>query len=86
MREAIQRLVEEGLVTKIPHRGAFVFLPTHKEIEEISSLSVVLERFILERAIERWKPEHEMALRQIVDQMRLAAGQRDFVKLYELDF
>lgn len=86
VREAIQRLVEEGLVKKIPHRGAFVYLPTFKEIEEISSLRVVLERFIVERAIERWQPEHESALRGIIDQMRVAAGRRDFVQLYEQDY
>lgn len=86
VREAIQRLVEEGLVTKIPHRGAFVYLPTRKEIEEISSLRVVLERFIVERAIARWQPEHELALRQIVEEMRNAASQRDFVQLYEQDY
>ena len=79
VREAIQRLVEEGLVNKVPHRGAFVYLPTRKEIEEISSLRVVLESFIVERAIERWQPEHELSLRQIVDEMRTAASQRDFV-------
>lgn len=86
VREAIQRLVEEGLVKKIPHRGAFVYLPTLKEIDEISSLRVVLERFIVERAIERWQPQHEAALRGIVDQMRVAAGQRDFIQLYEQDY
>lgn len=86
VREAIQRLVEEGLVKKIPHRGAFVYLPTFKEIEEISSLRVILERFIVERAIERWQPQHEAALRGIVDQMRVAASQRDFIQLYEQDY
>ncbi len=86
VREAIQRLVEEGLVNKVPHRGAFVYLPTLKEIEEISSLRVVLERFIVERAIARWQPDHESALRKIVDQMRSAAGQRDFQQIYELDY
>lgn len=86
VREAIQRLVEEGLVNKVPHRGAFVYLPTLKEIEEISSLRVVLERFIVERAIARWQPEHELALRQIVAQMRQTAEERDFQQIYELDY
>ena len=86
VREAIQRLVEEGLVNKVSHRGAFVYLPTRQEIEEISSLRVVLERFIVERAMARWQPEHETALRQVVDQMRLAAAQRDFQQLYEQDY
>jgi DNA-binding GntR family transcriptional regulator len=44
IREAIQSLVEEGLAQKAPHRGAVVYIPTREEIEEISSLRVVLER------------------------------------------
>jgi DNA-binding GntR family transcriptional regulator len=86
VREAIQSLVEEGLVNKIPHRGAFVFLPSASEIEEISSLRVVLERFIIERVIERWQPRHEENLRRIVAEMREAAAQGDFQQVYEYDY
>jgi DNA-binding GntR family transcriptional regulator len=63
-----------------------VYLPTANEIEEISSLRVVLERFIVERAIARWKPEHETALRRIVRQMRQGAEKRDFRQVYERDY
>ena len=86
VREAIQRLVEEGLVRKVPHRGAFVYLPSANEIEEISSLRVVLEQFIVERVIERWQPEHEVALRRIVERMRQAAEDGDFQQLFEQDY
>ncbi|RIK35358.1 MAG: GntR family transcriptional regulator [Chloroflexi bacterium] len=86
IREAIQRLVEEGLVRKLPHRGAVVYIPTREEIEEISSLRVVLERFVAERVIERWSPDHERTLRQIVEEMRRAAGQRNLQQVYELDY
>src|SRR5688500_796944 len=44
VREAIQRLAEEGLVRKVAHRGTFVYSPSAAEIEQISSLRVVLER------------------------------------------
>jgi DNA-binding GntR family transcriptional regulator len=86
VREAIQKLVEEGLVRKVPHRGAFVFMPSASEIEEISSLRVVLERFIIERVIERWQPRHEENLRRIVAEMRQAAAQGDFQQVYEYDY
>lgn len=86
VREAIQRLVEEGLVKKMPHRGAFVYLPSVNEIEEISSLRVVLERFIMERVIARWQPEHKIALDQIIGRMRVAAEQRDFQQMVEQDY
>lgn len=86
IREAIQRLVEEGLVRKATHRGTFVYAPTRAEIEEICSLRVVLECFVAERAINYWRPEHEAELRQIVDAMRAVATQNDLQQVYELDY
>ena len=86
VREAIQQLVEEGLVRKTPHRGAFVYRPTQNEIEEISSLRVLLERFVVERVIANWLPDHEARLRQIVNTMRQAAARSDIPALYEQDY
>lgn len=86
VREAIQRLVEEGLVRKTPRRGAYVYLPSPHEIEEISSLRVVLERFVVERVIERWQPEYEVALRRIVAEMRRAAEQGNVSQVHEQDY
>jgi len=86
IREAIQRLVDEGLARKLPHRGAQVYTPTRDEIEEISSLRVVLERFVTERVIERWQPEHENQLRQIVNAMRQAASHQDLQDVYAQDY
>jgi DNA-binding GntR family transcriptional regulator len=86
IREAIQRLSEEGLIVKLAHRGAFVYGPTRKEIEEISSLRVVLERFVVERVIANWTPTHETHLRQIVQTMRQAGAQNDLQLVYEHDF
>lgn len=85
VREAIRLLVEEGLVTKEPHRGAFVYAPSQVEIEEISSLRVVLERFVVERAVPRFRPEHEAQLQRIVHGMRGTALDEDYKRLYELD-
>lgn len=86
VREAIQQLVEEGLVQKTPHRGTFVHSPSRNEIEEISSLRVLLEHFVVERAIANWRPEHESRLRQIVETMRRAAADNDMQRLFEQDY
>lgn len=85
VREAIQILVDEGLVRKSPHRGAYVYLPTRKEIDEIASLRLVLECFVVERAIERWNAAGEAALRQIVEEMRLGMEAGDSQVMYEQD-
>jgi len=86
IREAIQRLVDEGLARKLPHRGAQVYIPTREEIEEISSLRVVLERFVTERVIQRWQPHYEEELRQIVNRMRQAANQQNLQEVYAQDY
>lgn len=86
VREAIQRLVEEGLVQKSPHRGTFVYAPTRQEIEEISSLRVVLENFVVERVIARWSEELEVDLRQTVQRMRSAAVDGDWQEIHEYDY
>ncbi|MBW7882992.1 MAG: GntR family transcriptional regulator [Caldilineaceae bacterium] len=86
VREAIQALVEEGLVRKSPHRGAYVYLPTRDEIDEISSLRVVLERFVVERVIQNWNESHESALRAIVARMRTAMQKGDYQHVYEQDY
>ena len=86
VREAIQRLAEEGLIEKSPHRGTFVYAPTRKEIEEICSLRVVLERFVVERVMAVWSSTHEVDLAAIIDQMRQAARRNDVHQLHECDF
>lgn len=86
IREAIQRLVEEGLVKKTPHRGTIVYVPSADEIEEISSLRAVLERFVVERVLARWTNDHEARLCRIVDEMANAASERAFQQVYESDF
>jgi DNA-binding GntR family transcriptional regulator len=86
VREAIQQLVEEGLVQKTPHRGTFVHSPTRNEIEEISSLRVLLECFVVERVLANWQPSHETRLRKIVETMRRAAIDNDMQRLFEQDY
>jgi DNA-binding GntR family transcriptional regulator len=86
VREAIQRLVEEGLVQKSPHRGTFVYAPSKQEITEISSLRVVLERFVTERVVARWTPALEAELCRIVERMRAAAVQGDWQAIHEWDY
>jgi DNA-binding GntR family transcriptional regulator len=86
VREAIQMLVDEGLVRKTPRRGAYVYLPSSSEIDEISSLRVVLEQFVVQRAIENWTDDCEATLRAIVAQMRTAMQNGDYQHVYEQDY
>ena len=85
IREAIQRLAEEGLVKKTAHRGTIVYLPSEREIEEITSVRIVLEQLVAERVALGWNPEHEAKLRTIVDDIRTAVRARDRRTIAELD-
>ena len=86
IREAIHRLAEEGLVRKLTHRGTFVYAPTLAEIEEISSLRVVLERFVVERVITNWTIVHEARLQEVVEYMRNAAANKDVHGVSDQDY
>lgn len=53
VREAIQDLAREGLVTLDPHRGAFVRSLSLAEVQEIYELRILLEPTLLRRAAEQ---------------------------------
>jgi DNA-binding GntR family transcriptional regulator len=85
VREAIQQLVEEGLVMKEPRRGAYVHPYNDRELEEIYSLRVALEQFMVERVMAKWSPDHATRLQAIVDAMAESAQAADKRRVYELD-
>ncbi len=85
IREAIQQLVDEGLVKKIPRRGTFVYAPSDDELEEIASVRVALEQLVMERVMAHWQPDHEARLRQIINEMQRAASREDHQRVFELD-
>jgi DNA-binding GntR family transcriptional regulator len=85
LREALARLTEEGLVVRLPRRGARVASLTPRMLEEVSSLRVVLEQFVVRQLKDRFTAEAHAGLQAIVDDMLLAADQHDLVRLHELD-
>lgn len=85
VREGIQQLVDEGLITKIPRRGTFVYEATRSELEEIASLRVVLERYAMERVATNWNDEYREQLAGITEAMRTAALHKDYQQIFEQD-
>ena len=51
IRDAIRRLVKEGLLTNASSRGFYVFAPTLKDIDEIFSVSIMTETEAAARVI-----------------------------------
>lgn len=73
VREALTRLAEERLITREPRRGARVAELTAQDLEEISSLRIVLEQFMAIRVQERWSEESAARLGAIIQAMSDAA-------------
>jgi DNA-binding GntR family transcriptional regulator len=53
IREAFQRLEDEGLVEQIPHRGAFARVPSAAEFEDLMDTRVALEAVAIRKACAR---------------------------------
>jgi DNA-binding GntR family transcriptional regulator len=85
VREALARLADEGLVERSARRGSRVASLTVEELEEISSVRVVLEQFVVVRVQERWSSNAEEQLRAIVSEMQKAAASGDVEAVRDYD-
>jgi len=92
VREALIRLVHEGLAEQMPNDGVFLKRPSLKDIEEIYDLRMVLECHAALRAARYVLPDHleqmESALRCLNefilrnDTYRTARQQREYLVRY----
>ncbi len=77
LREALTLLSEEGLVVRIPFRGAFVAESTAETIAEIAGLRGRLDPFAIELALPRLDAGARSRASRLVDDMALAADRGD---------
>jgi len=85
IREALSTLAEEGLVERLPRRGARVVNLTVRDLEEVSSLRTTLEQFAIQRTQRNLTPEREARLREIVAGMFADAKRGDAESLFARD-
>lgn len=85
IREALRRLEDEGLVTRIPYRGTHVANLSQRRIRELYSLRALLEGFAVRRAIPRLTPMDEEQLEEINRRMLRAAEGEDLQGLVAAD-
>ncbi|MCS7281874.1 MAG: GntR family transcriptional regulator [Anaerolineae bacterium] len=85
VREAIRRLIGEGVLVHIPSRGTFVAQWTPQQVEEAYSLRAVLERLAVQEALKRITEDDLARLQAVVDEMAQAARQGDDRALVRLD-
>ena len=89
VREALQRLIQEGLLRSEPHRGVFVPVMTDDDIDDVYLAREALETAAVRRiAIMGWSAPAFKALDRVVREMRKAAdaGNWQTVASRDLDF
>jgi DNA-binding GntR family transcriptional regulator len=77
LREALTRLEEEGLIVKIPFRGAFVVEVSAREVAEIASIRLLVEPYAGELALETLRGPERPRLNQAVEELRQATDKND---------
>ncbi|NGO44330.1 GntR family transcriptional regulator [Streptomyces ureilyticus] len=77
LREALTKLEEEGLVVKIPYRGAFVVEVSALEVAEIDSVRLRVEPYAAELSAEALRGPERPQLLQTVEDLRRAMEKDD---------
>lgn len=85
LREALGQLEEEGLITIIPYKGAYVTDLPIEFVDELFTLRAVLEEFGVRRAVALATADDVAHLRQLLARMQLAAEAGDVHTLTEID-
>lgn len=78
LREALGRLEEEGLIVRIPFKGAFVAEISSEAVEEINAVRELVEAHVIEKALPILLSTEVENLDRIVIQMQTAAKAEDF--------
>ncbi|TDD83963.1 GntR family transcriptional regulator [Actinomadura rubrisoli] len=85
LREAMQRLVQEGLLVSEPHRGLFVITLDQGDVADIYLARLAIERAACVLIMERNRGEAVVRLTGTLDALVEAARQRDRVAMSDAD-
>lgn len=83
VREAMARLLRDGILAHAPRRGVFVPQHSAAQIEEVASLRAVLEGFAARRASRRITPAELEQLGAVVEAGAEAARHGDWLTMEE---
>jgi DNA-binding GntR family transcriptional regulator len=85
VREALERLKQEGLIVGKMNKGSVVSEITLQEIRDIYELRQQIEGHALRKTMESFKDEDIAVLERILAHMKLAVDENDSYRLTELD-
>ena len=69
VREALRRLVSDGLLYIVPNKGTYVKEFTCQDIDEIFDMRVMLESYSISRSQKSMTPEHKQQLLDILQML-----------------
>jgi len=85
VREALERLKHEGLITGKPNKGSVVSEITPKQIVDVYVLRELLEVFAVKETLKTLNQNDIGYLKQIVRDMEQAVREQDALRIVELD-
>ncbi|MGO1508945.1 MAG: GntR family transcriptional regulator [Actinomycetaceae bacterium] len=85
LREAMQRLVSEGILVAIVNRGVFVTELSTEDVLDVYRTRSVIERGALEIVLEDAREDAYAALGPTVDRMHAGAGRGDAAAIADAD-
>ena len=77
LREALTRLEEEGLIVKIPFRGAFVAEVSAEDVAEIASIRLLVEPYAAELSREALRGPETHAFMGTIEDLNRATKEND---------
>ena len=85
IREAINRLVADGIIIKKSQRGLYLIDPGPEQIKDNIDIRVSLEKLAVERCIERSTDEDVAAISNSLKEFEKALKQNDYDACNDLD-
>ncbi|MGA7276356.1 MAG: GntR family transcriptional regulator [Desulfocapsaceae bacterium] len=85
VREAINRLVADGIIIKKSQRGLYLIDPDPEQIKDNIDIRISLEKLAVEKCIERSTDEDIAAISDSVKEFAKALKQRDYDACNKLD-
>jgi DNA-binding GntR family transcriptional regulator len=85
LREAMQRLVQEGLLHSEPHRGLFVITLDQSDVEDVYLARLAIERAACGLVMARNRGEAVARLTDALDHLVEAARKRDRLAMSDAD-
>jgi DNA-binding GntR family transcriptional regulator len=83
LKDAVNRLVIEGLIQVEPRKGTFVSNPTPREIAESFDVRRALELYAVKLAAERVSEDQLCQLRDRVEELRRMVDFEDWSRIYQ---